>query len=278
MAFRGTAFLLVLLFLAGCGSNGTKERRHAVNDYFASVGKAQVVLVGRQAQINSSLQAFSLTRSTATELRKLRDGSAVVARALRNVRAVQPPADAEPLHQMIVQRLELQRALLDELIATAVYIPQAAATAPPLQAATLALRRSLGVAAGSPTVTAQSRSLAGYATAFGGYGDALKPISARLEALTAPPILRPSLDAERRALTRSIALCAAIRRALDRRDISAANTSIQALFSVSAELNGARTKEQQAAAGRAYNARVHRLDVLATRIDRERNRLVQVVG
>jgi hypothetical protein len=278
MAVRGTALLLVLLFLGGCGSNGTKERRQAVNDYFASVGKAQVVLVGRQAQINSTLQAFSLTGSTASELRKLRDGRAVVGRALRNVRGVQPPPDAERLQQMIVQRLELQRALLDELIATAVYIPQVAAIAPPLQAATLALRRNLGVAAGSPTVNSQSPALSDYAAAFGGYGDALKPISARLEALTAPPILRPSLDAERRALTRSIALCAAISRALDRRDIPAANTSIHALFSVSAELNGERTKEQQAAAGRAYNARVHRLDLLATRIDRERNRLVQVVG
>ena len=270
--------VLVLLLVGGCGSNGAEERRTAVNAYFADVGKAQVVLVGRQAQINSTLQGFSLTQSTASELRKLRDGRAEVARALHNVRAVQPPPDAERLHEMIVQRLQLQFALLDELIATAVYIPQVAATAPPLQAATRTLRRNLGVAAGSPTVTSQSPGLSVYAAAFGGYGDALKPISARLEALTAPPILRPSLDAERRALTRSIALSAAIRQALDRRDIAAANTSIHALFSVSGELNGPRTQEQQAAAGRAYNARVRRIDALATRIDRERARLVQVVG
>ncbi len=280
MATRGTALMLVLVLLlaGGCGSNGTKERRKAVNAYFADVGKAQIGLVGREAQISSTLQAFSLTGVSAAELRQLQQGRGEVAQALRRVRALHPPADAERLHRLIVQRLALQLALLDELIATAVYIPKVAATTPLLQAAALQLRRALGVAAGPPTLAAHGSVLDRYAVAFGGYGDALRPVSAFLEALRAPPILQASLDAERHALTRSITLSAAIRRALGRRDIAAANTSIHALFSVSAGLNGTRTKAQQAAAARAYDARVHRIDVLANRIGNERNRLVQLVG
>jgi hypothetical protein len=81
-------------------------------------------------------------------------------------------------------------------------------------------------------------------------------VSTVLAGLTAPPILRPSLDAQRHEVARSSALCATIRSTLLRRDIPAANAAIHSLFTVSATLNGAGTKNQQAAAARAYDARL----------------------
>lgn len=279
---RNVVLFFVLAFcLAGCGSDNAKTRRDAVNGYLDRVSKAQLVLVGRQAQLSDALQRFSLTRSTPKELRQLREGRGEVAATLVRVRALDPPKDAKRLDALIVQRLVLQRDLLDELIATAVYIPKVAATGPPLQAAVARLRSDLGVKSSASARVGgggSRRTLADYAVAFGAYGDALKPIATRLRALTAPPILKASLDAERRALTRSIALCATIRDSIAARKIPAANAAIQALFTVSATLNGTRTQREQAAAARAYNARVRRIDTVASRIARERLRLVKLVG
>jgi hypothetical protein len=282
---RGTVLVLALLVVAGCGSDGTKARRDAVNAYFADVGKAQIGLLSKQGQIDITLQAFSLTTAAPSELARLRQARVEVDGALRGVRALRPPKDARKLHGLIVQRLALQRSVIDELIAATVYIPKLAATAPPLQSAVGVLRRDLGgisvtSATRAPTVTPSGTGsvLDSYAAAFGGYGDALKPVSARLESLSAPPILRPPLDAERDAVKRSIVLCATIRQSLLARNITAANAAIHSLFSVSAALNGTETRQRQAAAARAYDNRLHRIDVLAAKANRERNHLVQVVG
>jgi len=279
-AVRGTALVLAVLVLGGCGSSGTKTRRDAVNAYFADVTNAQIDLVGQQAQIDSALQSFSLTRVTPSELAGLRRARRDVDRALRRVRALQPPRDARRLHDLIVQRIALQRSVIDELIATELYLPKFGATLVPLHAASVALRRDLGaIAAPAPKLTVnKTSSLDRYGTAFGGYGDALKPVSAQLDTLVAPPILRPTLLAERHALKRSIALCDEIRSAIRRRNIQAANTAIHSLFSVSAALNGVETSKEQAAAAKAYNARLHRIDVLAAKVNLERERLVKLIG
>jgi hypothetical protein len=188
-----------------------------------------------------------------------------------------------------VQRFELQRSVLDELIATELYLPKLATTIAPLNDAAVALRRNLAASSGSgpavsingplPASQAASRpSLDRYAAAFGGYGDALKPVSAKLETLTAPPIVRPAYEAERASLKRSIAYCDEIRAALLRRDIPAANAAIHSLFTVAAALNGDATRRRQAAAARAYDRRLHQIDALAVKANAERTRLVALIG
>jgi hypothetical protein len=117
-----------------------------------------------------------------------------------------------------------------------------------------------------------------YAAAFGGYGDALQPVSSVLNALRPPPILQATLVAERKAVARSITLCNTIRSTLHHRQIPAANKAIHSLFTVAAALNGAQTATQQAAAARAYNARLRRINAVATKVNLERDRLVRVIG
>jgi hypothetical protein len=283
-AVRGTVLVLALLVLAGCGSSETKARRDAVNAYFADVAKAQFGLLSKQRQFDSTLQRFSLTGSTPSELARLRGVRREIDLASRNMHALHPPADARKLHSLLLQRLALQRSVVDELIAASLYVPKLATAGPPLHAAVVALRRDLAAIATTstptPTVTPNgpTNALDRYATAFGAYGDALKPVSVRLGRLTAPPIMRPALSAEQTSLTRSIALCTAIRQALLRRDIPAANTAIHSLFTVSSALNGEETRKRQADAARAYDARVRQIDVLARKADLERTRLVQAVG
>jgi Cu/Ag efflux protein CusF len=282
-ALRGTAIVLALLVVAGCGSDGTKARREAVNSYFGKVAAAQVALLSRQGQINATLQGFSLTHTTPAELAKLRKASRDIADAERQVKALAPPKDARKLHALIVERLGLQRAVVDELIATALYVPKLAATAPVLQAAVAGLRRNLNAITSAPTTT-QVKATGGaatldrYAAAFGGYGDALAPVSAQLDSLRAPPILHAALVAERGAVARSIVLCNAIRSALQHRQIAAANKAIHSLFTVSATINGAQTQVQQAAAARAYNARLRHIDAVAKKVSLERDRLVRLIG
>ena len=282
-ALRGTAIVLALLVIAGCGSDGTKARREAVNSYFAKVAAAQVTLLSHQGQIDSTLQAFSLTHTTPGELAKLRNASRDIADAERQVRALDPPADARKLHALIVQRLGLQRAVVEELIATAEYVPKLAATAPVLQAAVAGLRRNLSAITSAPAATqvkptGGAATLDRYAAAFGGYGDALAPVSAALDSLHAPPILHAALVAERRGVERSIVLCNAIRSALQHRQITAANKAIHSLFMVSATINGEQTQVQQAAAARAYNARLRHIDAVAKKVNLERARLVRLIG
>ena len=283
-ALRGTVLVLAVLALAGCGSSETKTRRDAVNAYFADVAKAQFGLLSRARQFNTALQGFSLTGSTPAELARLRAVRRQIDVASRNMHALHPPQDASKLHSLLLQRLALQRSVVDELIATSLYVPKLATAGPPLHAAVITLRRDLAAIATSPssTPTVTSKGTAGaldrYAAAFGDYGDALKPVSARLDRLTAPPIMRPALTAEQQSLQRSIALSTAIRSSLHRRDIPAANGAIHSLFTVSAALNGVETRKRQAAAARAYDARVRQIDVLARKADLERTRLVAAVG
>lgn len=338
-----------------------------MNAYFADVGRAEIGLVSQEAQFNSDLQSFSLTRSTPSELGRLSKVKREIDLASRRVRALRPPEDAHRLQSLIVQRLALQRSVIDELIATALYIPRLRATVPPLQAAAVGLRGDLAAiqtstpaptptpltssggqlfatagcggchtladagstgtagpnldalkpdaatvaarvragrggmpsfrgtlsdsqitvvaayvasASGTPSVASNGAvvALGRYAAAFGSYGDALKPVSAVIEGLKASPIMQPALDAERRALERSIVLCATIRRTLLRRDVTAANAAIHSLFGVSAALNGVQTGRQQAAAARAYNERIHQVDVLTMKANVEHDRLVQAIG
>jgi hypothetical protein len=174
--------------------------------------------------------------------------------------------------------------VVDELIATSLYVPKLATVGPPLHTAVVVLRQDLAAIATTSrsTPTVASHGTAGvldrYATAFGDYGAALKPVSVQLGHLTAPPIMQPALAAEQQSLKRSIALSAAIRAALRKRDIPAANAAIHSLFTVSSALNGAETRNRQAEAARAYDARVRQIDVLARKADLERTRLVRTVG
>jgi hypothetical protein len=280
-ALRGTAIVLALLVVAGCGSDGTKARRAAVNSYFAKVAAAQVGLLSREGQINAALQSFSLTNSTPVELAKLRKARREIDDADHQVKALDPPDDARKLHSLIVQRLGLQRAVVDELIATALYIPRLGATAPALQAAVAGLRHALNAITSAPgqvKASGGAATLDQYAAAFGGYGDALVPVNAVLDGLRAPPILQAGLIAERRAVARSITLCDAIRSALQHRQIPAANKAIHSLFTVASNLNGAQTQAEQAAAARAYNARLRQIDVVAKKVNLERERLVRLIG
>jgi hypothetical protein len=280
---RAVSCALVVLVASGCGSNGTKARRDAVNSYLTRVEHAQINLLGKQGQFDSTLQSFSLTRPSPQELRALGLARETVAIALRRVRALKPPPDARRLSQLLVQRLVVQQGLLDELIQTSHDLARLAATGPRLTAAAAQLRADLAAVSAAPRRPTVPRAgsndlLKRYGEAFGRYGDTLRPIAPRLAPSTAESLLRPTLEAQRAALTRSVSLCDEIRRALARPDIPRANTAIHSLLTLAATLNGEQTRRREAAAARVYDARIGKLNVLAQAIAAERNRLVRAIG
>lgn len=274
-----------MLVAAGCGSGGTRARRDAVNRYLTSVQHAQLELVGKQGQIDSTLQSFSLTRPTTKDVRALQFARTTIAGALRNVQAVSAPPDARKLAELLVRRLTLQQALVDELIQTSRDVGRLAAAGPPLSAAAGQLRVDLAAISATPRPTkvppgGSKNVLRRYGEAFGRYGDALRPIEPRLVPSLAPSLLRPTLDAQRSALIRSVALCGEIRRALvlGKPDVTRANTAIHSLLTLATTLNGQETRRRQAAAAAAYDAKIAQLNSLANAIGAERERLVRAIG
>ena len=73
-------------------------------------------------------------------------------------------------------------------------------------------------------------------------------------------------------------LCNTIRSTLHKNDIAGANASIHALLTLTQTIGGTSVRKAQEAAARAYDAKVSKIDSLATQINLERSRLVAQVG
>ena len=120
--------------------------------------------------------------------------------------------------------------------------------------------------------------LKAYAAAFTRYRDSIQLVVGKLDGLTAPPVLHPTLVTERQTLRRTATLSGSVAAALLRQDVTAANKAIKQLFASAAAAGQASSQRAAAAAVRAYDARLKRIAVLAGKIALERQRLVRKVG
>jgi len=274
------ALALALATLAGCGSDGAKQRRQAVNQYIDDVTKAQVNLAGHQGQINAALAAFSLVKPTTKELAALRRGKLQVDATLARVRFVDVPPDAKKLNRLVLTRLQLQSSLLDELIRTSLDARRLRMLTPSLQAAAVKLRADIAAISTSSDVPQGGSAdvLDRFAAAFGRYGDALRPTTVKLAPAGDASLLGPALAEQQRAIAWSVRLCDEIRADLKRRDVTTANSAIHSLLTIAATLNGPAVRRSQVRVAKTYNAQVGRLSALAQQISAERGRLVRTVG
>jgi mono/diheme cytochrome c family protein len=117
-----------------------------------------------------------------------------------------------------------------------------------------------------------------YAAAFTRYRASVELTLGNVGRLNAPPVLLPTLLAERETLGRVAAFSGSAAAALHRQDLNAANTAIKQLFASAAAAGQASTKRAEAAAVGAYDARLKRIAVLTANIARERQQLVRKVG
>jgi hypothetical protein len=154
-----------------------------------------------------------------------------------------------------------------ELAALASYVSEAARGTLPSSAATAA------------AASAENAALfASYAAAFSPYRRTVARVDSKLSLLDPPALLKPSFDAERGALTRSLAICAKIEQAFARHKAAAANSGIHALYGTVAGLASSKIRKEQNAAIRVYDAQLKQMSRLNTRIAAERQKLVTEIG
>ena len=132
---------------------------------------------------------------------------------------------------------------------------------------------------GQASIAAENAALsAKYAAAFARYRRALQPVAASVSRLSAPPLLRPGLTAERNALAQSLLLSGKIATAFSHQRVAEANAAIKSLFGTVSGVSAAKVRSEQDAAARAYNARLAEIKKLSTRIAVTRQKLVAEIG
>ena len=265
---RSAVVLVAAAALSGCGGDGGNPRGDAVNAYIDRVNHASTPLVRQNVALNSAFRRFSTRGNSPAEIRALVHAQAELERARRKIASANPPPEARRLHRDLVRMLELETSVARNMVWAARYTPRFEHALKPLGAAGKGLSRDLAAAQGWDA----------QADAFVDYRRALVPVLAKLNALDAPPELRPSLVAERSLVRRTIALSRDAEAALRARDTAGSTAPISELSGLASGPIAQSAHTRQVAAVKAYNRQLRRIAGLRLRIDRERLRLLGEVG
>jgi hypothetical protein len=255
------------VIVAGCGG-ANHTRRDAVNAYFDRVDAAQVQIRLQAGPIEKAFAKFSTVHNSKSEMRALASANVMLDRTWVKLKRVRPPADARRVHADLVNLYGLEADVARELVAMTHFVPRYDALLAPLSPAHTTLAGDLKTAKGFKQIAA----------AFERYRLSLAGVLAQLRRLSAPPTLRPALEAESAALARSVGLCSSIEKALERHNAKQTAAGITALSGLGTQTSAARVRNQLAAAAKAYNTRLARISSLTVKIGRERNALVGELG
>lgn len=268
MRAAGAVILIAATVMAaGCGG-GNHARRDAVNGYFDRVDAAQLQVRLHAGPTEKAFARFSTVRNSKSEMLALVRANALLERTWTKLKRVQPPDDARQIHTDLVRLYGLESGVARELVAMTRFVPRYDAALASLSPAHVGLVSDLKTAKGWKKIAA----------AFERYRLTLAGVLTQLGRLSAPPTLRPALDAERVALRRSVALCASIESSLERHNAKQTAAGITALSSLGTQTSAARVRGELVAAAKSYNARLARIATLNARIGRERNALVGALG
>jgi hypothetical protein len=166
--------------LAGCGS-AKDARRSNFNRYVARVNQVEADASRAWARVRLAYVRLAKGVPSAAEVGKLAAAPGTIRDLRRNLEQIDPPADAKPVHRMLLHILALDAALADELAAFGRYIHDVTALEQQLGKATTQLRRSLKTTAAR---RGQERVLSAYA-------GQLATLLQQLRALTPPPSMAP---------------------------------------------------------------------------------------
>src|SRR5665213_1561994 len=226
MRSAGAAIILVAAvgLVAGCGG-GSHARRDAVNQYFDRVDAAQQQVRLEAVPIEQAFRRFSTGRNTTSEIHALVRAQVALERVHAKLQRVKPPADASRVHADLLLLYGLQAEVAGELVAMTHFVPRYDAALVPLKPAHTTLVSGLRAAKGWQKI----------AQAFERYRLSLTGVLGQIDRLTAPSTLRPSFDAERTALRRSVGLCSSIEVALAKHDAKKTAAGISALSGLGTE-------------------------------------------
>ena len=255
------AVLAVVLLLDRRGNDETDERRAAVSAYIVEVNTTQQVLIVKLEQASSAYRNLSFDGGGNRQQLERVQGVEVTLKTLRSrFSMLQPPAEAGKLHAELLRLVDLQIAFAQELAEMARFLPIQAGENRSLAAATERLRRAL-----TRDATAREQQ-----DAFQQYGDVVEAVAARLQAVSAPPVLEPARTTEIARLDRLAGLAGQVVKALERQDADAIDRLSRTFVQV-AGTTGSTRAERQAVI--AFNRRLAAIGDQRTAVNAERNRV-----
>ena len=213
-------------------------------------------------QIDQSSRNFSFSLGPARARREEQAlaGSEATLRRLRvRLAEIEPPAAARTVRRQLLRLVDLEVTTAHELRGSTLYLSAARRALAPLPRADASFRRRFAAARGP---AAQAAALDAYAA------EVARSIRA-FRQVRPSQLLRPSFDAQLRAVVRVHGLAVRLAAALRRNDRAAVSRLVPQFSAGSAGDDGA----AQARAIRRYNARVRAIARATAAIDPERARL-----
>jgi hypothetical protein len=239
----------------------SSTRRTIVAAYIIRVGRIQIGLAAQVRAIDKEYKQFAHNPANlGKRIAQYRRAEQTLTLLRGRLATVDPPREARKLHSLL-----LRLAGQDVLVAAAVtglaaYLPRLAREQAPLGPALLGLRAAIAKAHSAKT----------QAAAFAAYSATTAAVAARITVISAPSFFDAARNAEVTQLHQLSSLSAKIADALSHKRLAAAQKLVAALGGLESDTAVVRA---QRAGALAYDARVHRLQALATQIETARRRL-----
>ena len=229
---------------------------------------AQAPLRNDLVDIDDAYRRYLTKKMRKQDVTTLDRAAREIAAARAAIGKLTPPPDARALHGQLLRLVDQELAVARHLTSIVRYLPQLGRLTAPLAPASTALRKDLR---GAKTWQAQR-------AAFRRYCGTLHTVSSAVGALTAPPELRPSLVGQRDALRRSLAACGTVDAALAKKNVKALSAGLDRLLQASSGQSAHRAALAERDAIRAYDARLVRIQKLSIALEKERQRLQDLLG
>lgn len=262
----GVAATAVLVALLGYLFTRGPGERATVGDYIEQVNATERRLAPDLRRVDSVYRGFKLDPG---ELAKQHDDLVEAERTIRRVRAriaaVPAPEQAAELRRRLLRTIDLQADFAHGLLEVAVALPRLAKVNEAVPPASARLARELKQAkTGTEQVTALKR-----------YARTLRKVADDVEALQAPALLVPSLDAEADRLRTSATVIARLARAVSEGN-SAEIDQLNRYLAEVGKITGATQAEHDAVV--AYEQRLKAIETARTAAGAELRRLDQTLG
>jgi hypothetical protein len=261
------AALALTLCLAGCGGGGDDAldaRRDAVDRY---VKDEQAVMQRAQPDFERANEAYQAYANGELEpraaIRQIRAAQRTIRNARDGLSVLDPPRDAQALHDKLMSYVSANVELAGETSRLAEYVPGAARAVAPLARVNRQLRAGLADAQDS---VAQERALERFAAAIGA-------ITNDLRTLRAPLVLESAHGDQIRRLEATRRLAGRLRRGLHDEDAEQVARVLKRFRTASAGGGGRRRLSAQGLA--AYSRRLKQLREGYADVRREQLRLAR---
>jgi hypothetical protein len=258
--------LLTVLVVSGCGASAKDKRRDAVNEYLNRVDEIQTRFAPSFNVANQAYRDFARGKGGKKQLAKLRGAEIAIVGARDALQRLNPPKDAQTLHQQLVQLYNLDAALGLEAITLQQFLPNVRRVLMDLARVNNSYRTSL-----AKTTTAGEQ-----ATALDNYSNAVAGVVKEFRRMAPPPALEPWRAAQMTRLEQIVDTGHKLATALRVGDRNAVAALIKRFrFLLSHQPN---VSQAQHDAVKAYDYRLVGITRLQGKIQAEHQRLQNLLG